>query len=98
MPEVAALAVFRTAPGERSGLLAAWYAAFLAGEATAVDAAEHVGRHDEVTVAGAEPSALPELLTRLPDIHTVGEPVLGTGNFFHTVTSQTARFTPEAAA
>ncbi len=36
-----------------------------------------------------------ELLTRLPDIHTVGEPELGTGNFFHTVMSMTAQFTPE---
>ena len=37
-----------------------------------------------------------ELLTRLPDIHAVGEPELGNGNFFHTVMSMTARFTPEA--
>ncbi|MGO9158785.1 cytochrome P450 [Mycobacterium sp.] len=36
-----------------------------------------------------------ELLTRLPDIRTVGEPELGTGNFFHTVLSMTAQFTPE---
>lgn len=36
-----------------------------------------------------------ELLTRLPDIHVVGEPELGTGNFFHTVMSMTAEFTPE---
>jgi hypothetical protein len=36
-----------------------------------------------------------ELLTRLPDIHTVGEPELGNGNFFHTVVSMTAEFTPE---
>ena len=36
-----------------------------------------------------------ELLTRLPDIHVVGEPELGNGNFFHTVMSMTARFTPE---
>ena len=36
-----------------------------------------------------------ELLTRLPDIHTVGKPDLGTGNFFHTVMSMTAEFTPE---
>jgi len=35
-----------------------------------------------------------ELLTRLPDIHTVGEPELGNGNFFHTVMSMTAEFTP----
>ena len=38
-----------------------------------------------------------ELLTRLPDIHTVGEPELGNGNFFHTVMSMTAEFTPENA-
>ena len=36
-----------------------------------------------------------ELLTRLPDIHTVGEPELGNGNFFHTVLSMRAEFTPE---
>jgi cytochrome P450 len=36
-----------------------------------------------------------ELLTRLPDIHVVGEPELGNGNFFHTVMSMTAQFTPE---
>ena len=36
-----------------------------------------------------------ELLTRLPDIHTVGEPELGTGNFFHTVMHMRAEFTPE---
>ena len=36
-----------------------------------------------------------ELLTRLPDIHTVGEPELGNGNFFHTVLSQRVEFTPE---
>ena len=36
-----------------------------------------------------------ELLTRLPDIHTVGEPELGNGNFFHTVMSVTAQFNPE---
>jgi hypothetical protein len=36
-----------------------------------------------------------ELLTRLPDIHSVGEPELGNGNFFHTVVSMTAQFTPE---
>ena len=39
-----------------------------------------------------------ELLTRLPDIHVVGEPELGTGNFFHTVMSMTAEFTPEKRA
>lgn len=38
-----------------------------------------------------------ELLTRLPDIHVVGEPELGTGNFFHTVMSMTAEFTPETS-
>lgn len=36
-----------------------------------------------------------ELLTRLPDIHTVGEPELGNGNFFHTVMSMGVEFTPE---
>lgn len=36
-----------------------------------------------------------ELLTRLPDIRTVGEPELGNGNFFHTVMSMKAEFTPE---
>jgi len=35
-----------------------------------------------------------ELLTRLPDIRVVGEPVLGTGNFFHTVKSMTAQYAP----
>jgi cytochrome P450 len=38
-----------------------------------------------------------ELLTRLPDIHVVGEPELGNGNFFHTVMSMTAEFSPEKA-
>ena len=37
-----------------------------------------------------------ELLTRLPDIRTVGEPELGNGNFFHTVMSMKAEFTPES--
>jgi len=37
-----------------------------------------------------------ELLTRLPDLAVVGEPTLGTGNFFHAVNSMTVRFTPEA--
>lgn len=37
-----------------------------------------------------------ELLTRLPDIRVVGEPELGNGNFFHTVMSMAAQFTPEA--
>ena len=36
-----------------------------------------------------------ELLTRLPDIRIVGEPELGNGNFFHTVMSMRAEFTPE---
>jgi cytochrome P450 len=38
-----------------------------------------------------------ELLTRLPDIAVVGEPVLGNGNFFHAVNSMTVRFTPETS-
>jgi cytochrome P450 len=38
-----------------------------------------------------------ELLTRLPDIRVVGEPELGNGNFFHTVMSMNAQFTPEKA-
>jgi len=38
-----------------------------------------------------------ELLTRLPDAHVVGEPVLGTGNFFHGINRMTVRFTPEQA-
>lgn len=38
-----------------------------------------------------------ELLTRLPDIRVVGEPELGTGNFFHTVMAMTVQFTPEQA-
>jgi cytochrome P450 len=36
-----------------------------------------------------------ELLTRLPDIHVVGEPAYSTGNFFHGVNAMTVRFTPE---
>jgi cytochrome P450 len=36
-----------------------------------------------------------ELLTRLPDIHVVGEPTYSTGNFFHGVNAMTVRFTPE---
>jgi cytochrome P450 len=36
-----------------------------------------------------------ELLTRLPDMRVVGEPVYGTGNFFHAVNSMTVRYTPE---
>jgi cytochrome P450 len=39
-----------------------------------------------------------ELLTRLPDIRVTGEPELGTGNFFHTVMSMNAEFTPEGQA
>lgn len=38
-----------------------------------------------------------ELLTRLPDIAVVGDPVRSTGNFFHGVNSMTVRFTPERA-
>jgi cytochrome P450 len=37
-----------------------------------------------------------ELLTRLPDIEVVGEPVYSNGNFFHGVNRMTVRFTPEA--
>lgn len=36
-----------------------------------------------------------ELLTRLPDIHVVGEPTYSRGTFFHGVNAMTARFTPE---
>ena len=36
-----------------------------------------------------------ELLTRLPDIHVVGEPVYSSSTFFHGVNSMTVRFTPE---
>ena len=36
-------------------------------------------------------------MTRLPDIHTVGEPELGNGNFFHTVMSMQAEFTPRGS-
>jgi cytochrome P450 len=39
-----------------------------------------------------------ELLTRLPDIHVVGEPHYSSSNFFHGVNSMTVRFTPEAGA
>ena len=39
-----------------------------------------------------------QLLTRLPDLEVVGEPVLSTGNFFHGVNSMRVRFTPEASA
>jgi cytochrome P450 len=38
-----------------------------------------------------------QLLTRLPDIRVVDEPVLSTGNFFHGVNRMTVRFTPEAS-
>ncbi|MCM0622634.1 cytochrome P450 [Nocardioides bruguierae] len=38
-----------------------------------------------------------ELLTRLPDLEVVGEPELGSGNFFHAVNAMTVRFTPESA-
>lgn len=37
-----------------------------------------------------------ELLTRLPDIASTGHTVYGAGNFFHTVSSMPATFTPEA--
>ena len=37
-----------------------------------------------------------ELLTRLPDIRVTGEPVYGTGNFFHTVQRLPVTFSPEA--
>jgi len=37
-----------------------------------------------------------ELLTRLPDVHVVGEPTYSTGNFFAGVNRMTVRFTPEA--
>lgn len=65
--DVAALAVFRAAPGERCGLLAAWYAAFATGAVTAAEAAGRAGRHDELTLLRREPvpAELPELLTRL---------------------------------
>ncbi|HWH27991.1 MAG TPA: cytochrome P450 [Mycobacteriales bacterium] len=39
-----------------------------------------------------------ELLTRLPDIEVVGEPVLSNGNFFHGVNRMQVRFTPERRA
>ena len=38
-----------------------------------------------------------ELLSRLPDIHVVGEPTRSTSNFFHGINSMTVRFTPGAA-
>jgi cytochrome P450 len=37
-----------------------------------------------------------ELLTRLPDIHVVGEPTYSSGTFFHGVNAMTVRFTPQA--
>ena len=40
-------------------------------------------------------SVFRELLTRLPDVHVVGEPTYGTGNFFSSVNRMTVRFTPE---
>ena len=36
------------------------------------------------------------LLTRLPDIRVTGEPVYGTGNFFHAVQKLAVTFGPEA--
>lgn len=39
-----------------------------------------------------------ELLSRLPDIEVVGEPVYGNGNFFHAINSMTVRFTHERPA
>lgn len=41
-------------------------------------------------------SIFTELLTRLPDIEVVGDPVLGTGNFFHAVNSMTVRLGDES--
>jgi len=38
-----------------------------------------------------------ELLTRLPDIASTGHTVYGAGNFFHTVASMPATFTPEVS-
>ncbi len=38
-----------------------------------------------------------ELLTRLPDIASTGNTAYGAGNFFHTVASMPATFTPEAS-
>ncbi|WP_301149819.1 cytochrome P450 [Mycobacterium simiae] len=37
-----------------------------------------------------------ELLTRLPDIAVVGEPIYGSGNFFHAVNAMTVRYAPES--
>jgi cytochrome P450 len=37
-----------------------------------------------------------ELLTRLPDIAVVGEPIYGSGNFFHAVNAMMVRYTPES--
>jgi cytochrome P450 len=41
-------------------------------------------------------ATLKELLVRLPDIASTGHTVYGAGNFFHTVSSMPATFTPEA--
>ena len=38
-----------------------------------------------------------ELLSRLPDIEVVGEPVYGNGNFFNAINSMMVRFTPEVS-
>ena len=38
-----------------------------------------------------------ELLTRLPDIHVVGEPTYSTSNFFHGVNKMMVRFTAEGS-
>jgi cytochrome P450 len=40
-------------------------------------------------------SIFTELLTRLPDIHVVGQPAYSSSNFFHGVNAMTVRFTPE---
>ena len=37
-----------------------------------------------------------EVLHRLPDIESVGEPVMGVNNFFHTVNHLPVRFTPQS--
>jgi cytochrome P450 len=37
-----------------------------------------------------------EVLHRLPDIESVGEPVMGVNNFFHTVNHLPVRFTPHS--
>lgn len=38
-----------------------------------------------------------ELLSRLPDMEVVGQPVYGNGNFFNAINSMMVRFTPEVA-